>query len=53
MEHLVEEVKGVNSPFVLETNGLLFGWMPELADMLKGLETGVEILEARWRELCG
>jgi len=50
MEHLVEVVKGVNSPFVLETNGLLFGWMPELADMLKGLEISVRVAVKGWDE---
>ncbi|GEM_PF-1519445 len=50
MEHLVEVVNGVNSPFVLETNGLLFGRMPELADMLKGLEISVRVAVKGWDE---
>jgi uncharacterized Fe-S cluster-containing radical SAM superfamily protein len=50
MEHLVEVVKGVNSPFVLETNGLLLGRMPELVDLLKGLPITVRVAVKGWDE---
>lgn len=50
MEHLVEVVKGVNSPFVLETNGLLIGRMPGLAEMLEGLPITVRVAVKGWDE---
>ena len=50
MEHLVEVVRGVSSLFILETNGLLFGRMPELADRLKGLDVSVRVAVKGWDE---
>lgn len=50
MEHLVKAVKGVNSPFVLETNSLLLGRMPELAKMLEGLPISVRVTVKWWDE---
>lgn len=50
MEHLVEVVKGVGSPFILETNGLVLGCMPELADSLKGLDVVVRVAVKGWDE---
>jgi uncharacterized Fe-S cluster-containing radical SAM superfamily protein len=50
MEHLIDVVKCVDSPFILETNGLLLGYMPELADMLEGLDITVRVAIKGWNE---
>ena len=50
MEHLVEIVKLIDSRFVLETNGLILGHMPELADMLRGLDISVRVAVKGWDE---
>lgn len=50
MDHLVDVIKRVDSPFVLETNGLLIGRMPDLAGMLKGLDVTVRVAIKGWDE---
>jgi len=50
MGHLVDVIKRVDSPFILETNGLLLGRMPDLAEMLKGLDITVRVAIKGWDE---
>jgi len=50
MEHLVKVIELVGSEFILETNGFMLGYMPELADMLKGLNVAVRVTIKGWDE---
>jgi len=54
MKHLVEVIEHVNSEynseFILETNGLMIGYIPELADGLEGLNVAVRITIKGWDE---
>jgi uncharacterized Fe-S cluster-containing radical SAM superfamily protein len=43
MQHLVGVIEGVGSSFILETNGIMLGHSPELADQLKGLDAIVSV----------
>lgn len=48
MEHLVRVIQLVGSEFVLETNGVILGYIPELADLLDGLSVSVRITIKGW-----
>jgi uncharacterized Fe-S cluster-containing radical SAM superfamily protein len=50
MEHLVEIIKLVGSHFILETNGLMLGKNPELAEILRGRDVSVRIAVKGWDE---
>ena len=50
MEHLVRVIELVGSEFILETNGVILGYVPELADLLKDLDVAVRITIKGWDE---
>jgi len=50
MKHIVEVIELVDSKFILETNGLMLGYMPELADELIGLNVAVRVTIKGWDE---
>lgn len=50
MEHLGRVIGLVGSEFILETNGVMLGYMPELADSLEGLDVAVRITMKGWDE---
>lgn len=43
MEHLVGVIESLDSEFIIETNGVMLGYMPGLADLLKGLDVAVRV----------
>ncbi len=51
MKHLVKIIEIVDSKFILETNGLMLGYIPELADELVGLNVAVRVTIKGWDEL--
>lgn len=50
MEHLAKVMELVGSEFILETNGVMLGYMPELADSLEGLNVSVRTTIKGWDE---
>ena len=50
MDHLVKVIEGVDSEFILETNGLMLGYIPVIAEALKGLDVAVRITVKGWDE---
>lgn len=50
MDHLVKIIERIDSKFVLETNGLILGYMPDLADELLGLDVSVRVAVKGWDE---
>jgi uncharacterized Fe-S cluster-containing radical SAM superfamily protein len=51
MDHLVRVIKKIGSSFILETNGIMLGYTPELADRLKGLDVSIRVAIKGWNEL--
>lgn len=50
IHHLVKVIENVDYYFILETNGVILGCMPELINMLKGLNIKVRITIKGWDE---
>lgn len=48
--HVVEVIKLTNGEFILETNGLMFGYKPELIDLFIGLKVHVRVSVKGWDE---
>jgi len=51
MDHLVMVIEEIGSSFILETNGIMLGYMPKLADQLKSLDVSVRVAIKGWNEL--
>lgn len=49
-QHLVEVMRLVGGPFILETNGLMFGYKPDLVDLFVGLNVSVRVSVKGWDE---
>lgn len=48
--HVAEIIKLTNGEFILETNGLMFGYKPELIDLFTGLKVHVRLNVKGWDE---
>ena len=49
-KHIAEVISRVGGDFILETNGLMFGYSPDLADLFVGLNVAVRITVKGWDE---
>lgn len=49
-KHTAEVISKVGGEFILETNGLMFGYSPELSDYFKGLNVTVRLTVKGWDE---
>ena len=49
-KHIAEVIAYTGGEFILETNGLMFGYSPELVDLFKGLNVMVRVTIKGWDE---